>query len=107
MYLWRPAVNNQRYAFTPLLDDSEDENDDELFNSQIPVYDMITQRLVESGKTEYRPERSANDEKLAVCIIYQININSPFYFRMTLNGLSPISQHHLLKLYSMMKKKPV
>ncbi|PIO76057.1 lung seven transmembrane receptor [Teladorsagia circumcincta] len=25
--LWRPSVNNQRYAFTPLLDDSEDEND--------------------------------------------------------------------------------
>jgi hypothetical protein len=64
MYLWRPAVNNQRYAFTPLLDDSEDENDDELFNSQIPVYDMITQRSIEHGRVEYRPEKLTNDDKL-------------------------------------------
>lgn len=28
MILWRPSRNNQRYAFIPLLDDSEDENDD-------------------------------------------------------------------------------
>lgn len=27
MILWRPTNNNQRYAFTPLLDASEDEND--------------------------------------------------------------------------------
>lgn len=27
MFLWRPSNNNQIYAFTPLLDDSEDEND--------------------------------------------------------------------------------
>jgi hypothetical protein len=62
MYLWRPAVNNQRYAFTPLLDDSEDENDDELFNSQIPVYDMITQRSVEHGRVEYHPQKTTDDK---------------------------------------------
>lgn len=28
MILWRPSQNNQRYAFTPLLDDSEDENEE-------------------------------------------------------------------------------
>lgn len=78
MYLWRPAVNNQRYAFTPLLDDSEDENDDELFNSQIPVYDMITQRSIEQGRVEYRPERSTNDEKLEVCIILTIKSMAVF-----------------------------
>ena len=27
MILWRPSQNNRGYAFTPLLDDSEDEND--------------------------------------------------------------------------------
>ena len=27
--LWRPTKNNQRYAFTPLLDNPEDENDGE------------------------------------------------------------------------------
>ncbi|XP_044068931.1 transmembrane protein 87A isoform X2 [Siniperca chuatsi] len=25
MFLWRPSANNQRYAFTPLIDDSDDE----------------------------------------------------------------------------------
>jgi hypothetical protein len=28
MVLWGPSQNNQRYAFTPLLDDSEDDNDE-------------------------------------------------------------------------------
>lgn len=29
MILWRPTQNNQRYAFTPLLDNPEDEDDDD------------------------------------------------------------------------------
>lgn len=29
MILWRPTNNNQRYAFTPLLDNPEDEDDDD------------------------------------------------------------------------------
>uniref|UniRef100_A0A671YJL5 Transmembrane protein 87B n=1 Tax=Sparus aurata TaxID=8175 RepID=A0A671YJL5_SPAAU len=29
MFLWRPSANNQRYAFTPLMDDSDDEEIDE------------------------------------------------------------------------------
>ncbi|XP_076321877.1 transmembrane protein 87A isoform X2 [Tachypleus tridentatus] len=29
MILWRPTINNQRYAFTPLLDALDDEDDDE------------------------------------------------------------------------------
>lgn len=28
MILWRPTNNNQRYAFTPLLDNPEDEDDE-------------------------------------------------------------------------------
>ena len=63
MYLWRPAQNNQRYAFTPLLDDSENENDDdELFNSQIPIYDMIKHRQLESQSREDRLELSGDDK---------------------------------------------
>lgn len=27
MILWRPTINNMRYAFTPLLDNAEDEDD--------------------------------------------------------------------------------
>lgn len=53
MFLWRPSQNNQRYAFTPLLDDSEDENEedpeeDELFTKsggqRPPMYDLIQKR---------------------------------------------------------------
>ncbi|XP_067380208.1 transmembrane protein 87A isoform X1 [Channa argus] len=29
MFLWRPSINNQRYAFTPLIDDSDDEEIEE------------------------------------------------------------------------------
>ncbi|XP_023267563.1 transmembrane protein 87B isoform X2 [Seriola lalandi dorsalis] len=29
MFLWRPSANNQRYAFTPLIDDSDDEEIEE------------------------------------------------------------------------------
>jgi len=53
MFLWRPSQNNQRYAFTPLLDNSEDENEedieeDELFTKsggQRPaVYEVVSKR---------------------------------------------------------------
>jgi len=28
MFLWRPTVNNSRYAFSPLLDTDEDESEE-------------------------------------------------------------------------------
>ncbi|XP_035519552.1 transmembrane protein 87A isoform X2 [Morone saxatilis] len=33
MFLWRPSANNQRYAFTPLIDDSDDEEIEEFVTS--------------------------------------------------------------------------
>ncbi|XP_057704183.1 transmembrane protein 87A isoform X2 [Corythoichthys intestinalis] len=33
MFLWRPSANNQRYAFTPLIDDSDDEEIEEFMAS--------------------------------------------------------------------------
>jgi len=33
MLLWRPTNNNQRYAFTPLLDAGDEDEEDELFRS--------------------------------------------------------------------------
>jgi len=29
MVLWRPTANNQRYAFTPIVDFGDDDDDDE------------------------------------------------------------------------------
>ncbi|XP_029031176.1 transmembrane protein 87A [Betta splendens] len=34
MFLWRPSANNQRYAFTPLMDDSDDEEIEEFIASE-------------------------------------------------------------------------
>ncbi|CAB3399907.1 unnamed protein product [Caenorhabditis bovis] len=63
MILWRPSQNNQRYAFTPLLDDSEDENDqDELFNAFSPGYDLLTVRNSGAG-AENRRQREAEKEQ--------------------------------------------
>ncbi|CAJ0575050.1 unnamed protein product, partial [Mesorhabditis spiculigera] len=57
--LWRPSQNNQRYAFTPLLDDSEDDNDDELFsNSQ--VMEAVKERNTDDVK-ERREQREQRD----------------------------------------------
>ncbi|XP_055018322.1 transmembrane protein 87A [Boleophthalmus pectinirostris] len=33
MFLWRPSANNQRYAFTPLIDDSDDEEIEEFMTN--------------------------------------------------------------------------
>ncbi|KAF7634810.1 hypothetical protein Mgra_00005703 [Meloidogyne graminicola] len=35
MFLWRPSQNNQRYAFTPLLDNSEDENEEDIEEDEL------------------------------------------------------------------------
>ena len=73
MFLWRPSQNNQRYAFTPLLDDSEDENEedieeDELFTKsggqRPPVYDLIQKRGDKKAKDlEMGAEGNSNNGK--------------------------------------------
>uniref|UniRef100_F1L0U6 Transmembrane protein 87A n=1 Tax=Ascaris suum TaxID=6253 RepID=F1L0U6_ASCSU len=67
MILWRPSQNNQRYAFTPLLDDSEDENDeDELFNSGFYATEMLNQRSSAETRAESRRQKEAEqtDQKI-------------------------------------------
>ncbi|VDK68081.1 unnamed protein product [Litomosoides sigmodontis] len=76
MILWRPSHNNQRYAFTPLLDDSEDENDDdELFNTNYYAMAGLNKRTAavgaytsslgqESSFNKKKHEAQENDQKL-------------------------------------------
>ncbi|VDO24963.1 unnamed protein product [Brugia timori] len=78
MILWRPSRNNQRYAFTPLLDDSEDENDDdELFNTNYCAMAGLNKRTTtmvgytsardqESSSNKNQYEAQENDQKLKV-----------------------------------------
>ncbi|XP_073528885.1 transmembrane protein 87B isoform X2 [Phyllobates terribilis] len=37
MFLWRPSANNQRFAFTPLMDDSDDEVEEFLVTDHLGV----------------------------------------------------------------------
>ncbi|XP_026165950.1 transmembrane protein 87A isoform X2 [Mastacembelus armatus] len=47
MFLWRPSANNQRYAFTPLIDDSDDEEIEE-FIASANIADGIKLRAAKS-----------------------------------------------------------
>uniref|UniRef100_A0A1A7XHE4 Transmembrane protein 87B n=1 Tax=Iconisemion striatum TaxID=60296 RepID=A0A1A7XHE4_9TELE len=47
MFLWRPSANNQRYAFTPLIDDSDDEEIEEFIASS-NIADGIKLRAAKS-----------------------------------------------------------
>ncbi|CAD5213967.1 unnamed protein product [Bursaphelenchus okinawaensis] len=63
MVLWRPSQNNQRYAFTPLLDNSEDENDDAdddvLFtNTQNGLFEEVKMRNVKDNKSDENKKKS-------------------------------------------------
>ncbi|MCI4376697.1 hypothetical protein PGIGA_G00191390 [Pangasianodon gigas] len=64
MFLWRPSANNQRYAFTPLIDDSDDEEIEEFLVSA-NIADGIKLR---AAKTETngttKPPASSVDEDL-------------------------------------------
>ncbi|XP_060781348.1 transmembrane protein 87A isoform X2 [Neoarius graeffei] len=64
MFLWRPSANNQRYAFTPLIDDSDDEEIEEFLVSA-NIADGIKLR---TAKTETngttKPPASSVDEDL-------------------------------------------
>ncbi|XP_047986279.1 transmembrane protein 87A isoform X2 [Leguminivora glycinivorella] len=61
MVLWRPTNNNQRYAFTPLLDNADDEDDEEEEQFVNDAYG-VKMRSSNSGTGEEReaPEPTTN-----------------------------------------------
>ncbi|KAI6187775.1 hypothetical protein M3Y98_00281200 [Aphelenchoides besseyi] len=59
--LWRPSQNNQRYAFTPLLDDSEDENDADVLYSQEELKFRNLDVSVKTETTKKQPSRIGNE----------------------------------------------
>uniref|UniRef100_A0A183CZ54 Transmembrane protein 87A n=1 Tax=Gongylonema pulchrum TaxID=637853 RepID=A0A183CZ54_9BILA len=89
MILWRPSRNNQRYAFTPLLDDSEDENDeDELFNTNFYAMAGLNQRTVGAGasaeeNSESNKKKKDSDQKIQAELKWiEDNIPSSFADRL-------------------------
>ncbi|XP_069001054.1 transmembrane protein 87A [Embiotoca jacksoni] len=64
MFLWRPSANNQRYAFTPLIDDSDDEEIEEFIASP-NLADGIKLRATKTEMNgSVRPAEPNHDEDL-------------------------------------------
>ncbi|XP_034538022.1 transmembrane protein 87A-like isoform X2 [Notolabrus celidotus] len=64
MFLWRPSANNQRYAFTPLIDDSDDEEIEE-FTASANIADGIKLRSTKSETNgSVRPPEPNPDDDL-------------------------------------------
>ncbi|KAM9365191.1 transmembrane protein 87A [Pholidichthys leucotaenia] len=64
MFLWRPSANNQRYAFTPLIDDSDDEEIEE-FIASANIADGIKLRASKSETNgTVKPPETTPDEDL-------------------------------------------
>ncbi|KAM4599998.1 transmembrane protein 87A isoform 1-T1 [Fundulus diaphanus] len=63
MFLWRPSANNQRYAFTPLIDDSDDEEIEEFIASS-NIADGIKLRAdkSETNGTAKHPETNPDED---------------------------------------------
>ncbi|XP_060083799.1 transmembrane protein 87A-like [Ylistrum balloti] len=64
MVLWRPSVNNQRYAFSPLLDAADEEDDETLMND---AFDGMKMRGVKSpvnGSPKQRDGRASIEDDL-------------------------------------------
>ena len=58
MILWRPTNNNQRYAFTPLLDASDDEDD---LSDQVVInetFDGVKMRQQSSGSSSNQQQKT-------------------------------------------------
>lgn len=65
MILWRPTNNNQRYAFTPLLDNPEDEDDDDeedQFVADVYGVKMRGSRNTNSPKANNHTKATTTDE---------------------------------------------
>ncbi|XP_058975876.1 transmembrane protein 87A-like [Musca domestica] len=62
MILWRPTNNNQRYAFTPLLDNPEDEDDEEEDQFVADVYG-VKMRGTNSNGAKTPPSKTTTNEE--------------------------------------------
>uniref|UniRef100_A0A6I8MXW4 GOST seven transmembrane domain-containing protein n=1 Tax=Ornithorhynchus anatinus TaxID=9258 RepID=A0A6I8MXW4_ORNAN len=66
MFLWRPSANNQRYAFTPLIDDSDDEVEEFMVVSEnlAEGIKLRTSKAVSNGTAKPATSNSNVDEDL-------------------------------------------
>ncbi|XP_076020916.1 transmembrane protein 87A [Genypterus blacodes] len=63
MFLWRPSANNQRYAYTPLIDDSDDEEIEEFLASS-NIADGIKMRSKSETNGTVKPAETNPEDDL-------------------------------------------
>ncbi|KAM9316777.1 transmembrane protein 87B [Gastrophryne carolinensis] len=63
MFLWRPSANNQRYAFTPLMDDSDDEVEEFLVTDHL-AEGMKLRGTKQEPNGNAKPAAAPTDEDL-------------------------------------------
>ncbi|XP_068597332.1 transmembrane protein 87A [Brachionichthys hirsutus] len=64
LFLWRPSANNQRYAFTPLIDDSDDEEIEEFIASTNFGAGMKLRASKSDANGTMKPAETNTDENL-------------------------------------------
>ncbi|XP_015249647.1 PREDICTED: transmembrane protein 87A-like isoform X1 [Cyprinodon variegatus] len=62
MFLWRPSANNQRYAFTPLIDDSDDDEIEFIASSNIADGIKLRAAKTETNGTAKLPETNPEED---------------------------------------------
>lgn len=63
MVLWRPSANNQRYAFTPLIDDSDDEVEEFSVSENLAEGIKLRSSKAESNGTRHSSNNAEEDLK--------------------------------------------
>ncbi|KAM3931192.1 transmembrane protein 87B [Leptodactylus fuscus] len=63
MFLWRPSANNQRYAFTPLMDDSDDEVEEFIVTEHLEGMKLRGTKTEPNGTTKSNATSADEDLK--------------------------------------------
>jgi len=62
MILWRPSNNNQRYAFSPLIDNEDDEEEEDLVVNEAFSHGNMKLRQKNGNEKQYGRSQSMEDE---------------------------------------------
>ncbi|GAB1601488.1 transmembrane protein 87A-like [Argonauta hians] len=64
MILWRPSANNQRYAFSPLLDAEDEEEDDAVVNDAFDGMKMRGNKPLSNGSPKQKDAKNKAEDDL-------------------------------------------
>ncbi|XP_052827589.1 transmembrane protein 87A [Octopus bimaculoides] len=64
MILWRPSANNQRYAFSPLLDAEDEDDDDTVMNDAFDGMKMRGAKPLSNGSPKQKDSKNKAEDDL-------------------------------------------